>query len=56
MDLIPFTDEETNLLFGNVHSAVSGERIKRILSPLSNVDWNLDNKDETGLYAKRERK
>jgi len=51
MDLIPFTVSRADLMFGNVPRPFTIEQFKRILSPLSNIDWNLDNKDEYGLAS-----
>jgi DGQHR domain-containing protein len=51
MDLIPFSINRAELLFGNVERPFTVEHFKRILSPLSNIDWNLDTNEENGLKS-----
>jgi hypothetical protein len=54
MDLIPFVVEELEVRYhsGNTRtSAFSIGQFLSILSPIKNVDWNLDTKDEQGLAS-----
>lgn len=51
MDLLPFCVSRADLLFGNVERPFTIQQFQRILSPLRNIDWNLDNKDPNGLAS-----
>jgi hypothetical protein len=49
MSLIPFSVKRLEILFGVTNRPFTIEQFKSVLSPLRNIDWNLDTKDTQGL-------